>query len=388
MKKMKKQIALILAMTMAFSVTGCGSGSTDTTSAPAVSTEAATETKKEQNQETGTTTAAVASPSEAVPAGSRIGSYDVSSLDDVKLTIASSGSSSNAVYGVQVAAADAIHEATDGKLTIDCVWDGTLGSDSELIENCIAGSIPMISLSSSPLVPYIPEVGVFECPAVYSDSASAYAGIEQFEADFGPIMEAAGLKLLALGFLQFRGLSSNVEVKTPEDFSQIKIRVMENPYHIAFWTNLGAQPTPLAFSELYTSLQQGLVNSQDNPFTTLFSSKFIEVQDCWMPLTAFPFVSFRLMNLEQFNALDPEMQQAVVDFAHEDLEQEYWVQIEDDQRMYDQVAADGSLTVLEQTDEIYQATIDAAKPVWNQIADEIGADIVDAYLATAGKTRS
>ena len=77
-----------------------------------------------------------------------------------------------------------------------------------------------------------------------------------------------------------------------------------------------------------------------------------------------------------------------MDFAHEDLEQEYWVQIEDDQKMYDQVAADGSLTVLEQTDEIYQATIDAAKPVWNQIADEIGADIVDAYLATAGKTRS
>ena len=320
-----------------------------------------------------------------VPAGAHIGEYNVE--NEVKLTIASSAASSNSAYNMQANAAEAIKEATGGKVQIDCVWDGTLGNDSELIENCIAGAIPMISLASSPLVPYIPQIGVFDCPAVFPDDQSALEGIAAFEETFDPIMAEAGLKLLAMGFSQWRGLSTNVEIKTPEDFKNVKIRVMENNYHIAFWTNLGAQPTPLAFSELYTSLQQGLVNSQDNPLSGVVASKFTEVQDYWMPITAFPFVNFRLMNLAAFEALEPDAQQAVIDFAKEDLEQEYWNQIEDDQKLYEQIAAEGSMTVLDYTDEIKAALQEAGKPVWSTIADAIGADIVDAYLATAGQTR-
>ena len=195
------------------------------------------------------------------------------------------------------------------------------------------------------------------------------------------------MKLLAMGFAQWRGLSTNVEIKEPEDFKNVKIRVMENNYHIAFWNNLGAQPTPLAFSELYTSLQQGLVNSQDNPISGTVASKFVEVQDYWMSITAFPFVSFRLMNLAQFEALEPDAQQAVIDFAKEDLEQEYWVQIDDNKAKFDQIEADGSMVILEYTDEIKAAMQEAGKPVWNEIADKIGADIVDSYLASAGQSR-
>ena len=332
--------------------------------------------------------AAVSAPAlaaEPVPAGAHVGEYNVE--NEVKLTIASSAASSNTAYSVQVAAAEAVKEATGGKVQIDCVWDGTLGNDAELIENCIAGAIPMISLATSPLLPYFPQIGVFDCPAVFADDASARAGIAQFVDSFAPIFEEAGLKLLAMDFSQWRGLSSNVEIKTPDDFKNVKIRVMENQYHIAFWTNLGAQPTPLAFSELYTSLQQGLVNSQDNPLAGVVASKFTEVQDFWMPITAFPFVNVRLMNLDAFNALEADAQQAVIDFAQEDLEQEYWMQIDDNARLYEQIAAEGSMTVLEYTDEIKEALVAAGKPVWDQVAKSVGEDVVDAYLATGGQSR-
>lgn len=323
---------------------------------------------------------------EPVPAGAHVASsYKVNR--EVRLTVASSAASSNAAYTVQKNAAEAVTKASGGKVIFNVVWDGTLGNDSELIENCIAGSIPIISLASSPLVPYIPEVGVFDCPAVFTDDVSARAGIQQFQEAFGAIMEEVGLKLLAMDFSQWRGLSTNVNIQTPEDFKKVKIRVMENNYHIAFWSNLGAQPTPLAFSELYTSLQQGLVNSQDNPLAAVLASKFVEVQDYWMPITAFPFVNFRLMNLDMFNALEPEAQKAVIDFMKEDLEQEYWVQIENDKEIYAKFAEDKSITVLPYTDAIKTALTNAGRPVWNTIAKSVGADIVDKYLATAGQKR-
>ena len=293
--------------------------------------------------------------------------------------------SANADYGIQVAAAEAASEKTGGKLTITCTWDGTLGNDSELIENCRAGSIPMITLGSSPLLSYIPEIAVFDMPSVYSDAESAYEGIGQFEEAFGPIMEQAGFKLLGMGFSKFRGLSTNRNIQTPDDFKGMTIRIMENKYHTAFWTNLGASPMPLAFSELYLSLQQGLVEAQDNPLQTLYSNKFSEVQDYFMPITAFPFVNFRLMNLDQFNALPAEYQQVLIDFAHEDLYNEYLNVEKDDADTW--AAVGDSVTKLEYTDEIFQAMQEAAKPVWDSISADIGSEMCDAYLAAAGITR-
>ena len=303
-------------------------------------------------------------------------------LTEMNLIMASSASSTNESYGIQVAAAEAASEKTGGKLTIDCIWDGTLGSDSELIENCLAGSIPMISLASSPLLSYIPEIAVFDMPAVFSDAETAYEGISKFEEVFAPIMESVGFKLLGMGFYQFRGLSTNTNLQTPADFEGMSIRTMENKYHMAFWENMGCAPTPLAFSELYISLQQGLVDAQDNPFSAVYSSKFYEVQKYFMPVTVFPFVNFRLMNLEQYNALPEEYQQALVEFAQEDLYNEYeHAEVEDAnaaEKMGD------AITILTQTDEIFQAMQDAAKPVWDMIRADIGDEMCDAYLEAAG----
>lgn len=372
---MKKVFSLVLALTMIIPLAACGGHSDSTVKGTAQNTAAMEKTLSEEIKDKEHSNNAEHQYIKE--------SYNVTS--NLNLTIASSASSTNASYQGQADAANAINKATGGKITINPVWDGTLGSDSELIENCIAGSIPMISLASSPLLNYVPQVAVFDMPAVYTDREAALEGIAKFEDTMEPILEQANLKLLGMGFQQFRGLSSNKEIKTPDDFKGLKIRTMENSYHMAFWQNMGAAPTPLAFSELYLSLQQGLVDAQDNPMATLESSKFAEVQDYFMPVTVFPFVNFRLMNLDQFNALEPDAQQALIDFAHQDNYDEYVIQLEDDKRV--RAEMEDNVKFLEETPEIYSTMVEAAKPVWDQIATAVGDDLVDSYLKAAGIQR-
>lgn len=201
--KLKRILSLTLACVMALSLAACGNGGNN-------------------GNNSGT-------PNNSGASGS--GSTANNELPSVDLIIASSTASANTDYAIQVAAAEAAKEKTGGKLNITCTWDGTLGNDSELIESCRAGSIPMISLGSSALLSYIPEIAVFDMPSVYSDPESAYKGIGQFEEAFGPIMEQAGFKLLGMGFGKFRGLSTNRNIQTPADFKGMTIRIMENKYH-------------------------------------------------------------------------------------------------------------------------------------------------------------
>ena len=131
------------------------------------------------------------------------------------------------------------------------------------------------------------------------------------------------MQLIGLGFSNFRGLSTNKEIKTADDFKDMTIRVMENKYHTAFWENLGAKPTPLAFSDLYMALQQGLVQAQDNPITAVYASKFYEVQEYYMPITAFPMVNVIAINKSTYDSLPAEYQTILTQFAEAFLEQSY-----------------------------------------------------------------
>ena len=160
------------------------------------------------------------------------------------------------------------------------------------------------------------------------------------------------------------------------------IRIMENKYHQLFWQNLGANPTPMAFSELYLSLQQGLVDAQDNPIGGIYASKFYEVQDYIMRITAFPFVSFIIINEDVYNGLPEEYQKVLVEFAEDYNAKSLEVTLATEDGYVDLMEKEG-LTCLEFTPEIRDAMKAAAEPVWEQIKQDIGSEIPDALLAAA-----
>ena len=376
--KAKKILVGALSMAMVLSMVACGSGNDSTTAAAttAGSTTAAATTAAEAG------TTAAAGTTGAGNSGSGIEAIDAANLPEMELVIASSASSTNEGYGIQEALAKEVNEKTGGKLTIKLSWDGVLGGDGELAESCMAGSIEMISMATSPLLSYMPEIAVFDMPAVFASSDAAYEGVKDFKDSFQPIFNEKQMQLIGLGFSNFRGLSTNKEIKTADDFKDMTIRVMENKYHTAFWENLGAKPTPLAFGDLYMALQQGLVQAQDNPITAVYASKFYEVQDYYMPITAFPMVNVIAINKGIYDSLPAEYQTILTQFAEAFLKQSYEQNTQIEENAF--AAIGDGITTLEFTDDIFNAMQEAAKPVWESIKSDIGAEMPDAYLKAGG----
>ena len=152
----KKVVAMVLGAAMVMSMAACGGGKTaDTTTAAAADAGAGT-------------TAAVS------------GAVNTDDLPEVTLTLGSSAASSNDTYQVMVDLEKEVEEKTGGKLKINVVWDGTLGGDGELVESCMGGSVDMVSLASSPLLAYFPEIAVFDMPMVFDSTDQAAKGLSAF----------------------------------------------------------------------------------------------------------------------------------------------------------------------------------------------------------------
>lgn len=368
--KRRKWTALILAGVLACSLTACGGNSdAGTTSA---GTPAPASTAASGSTENGGTTT-----------GGGEGAYG--GLEELTMIVASSASSSLNTFTLQQQCADAIKEKTGGKLNFDLNWDGILGDDAVLTENCIAGSIPVVSLMSSALVNYVPEVGVFDCPAVFDSEEAAYQGVAAMKETLDPIFAEKGLVILGMGFQTFRALSTNRNLQKVEDFQGMSIRTLENKYHMAFWNNLGSVATPLAFSDLYLSLQQGLVEAQDNTAPAVYSNKFYEVQDYYMAVPAFMNVALVVGSKTVYDSLDPAYQECLMEFGANYVQAAYDSGSSDIKEALDKMKDD--LTVLPVTDDMLAAFKTAAKPIWDDVAAALGDDIVNRYLGTAGITR-
>ena len=355
----KKVVAMVLGAAMVMSMAACGGGKTaDTTTAAAADAGAGT-------------TAAVS------------GAVNTDDLPEVTLTLGSSAASSNDTYQVMVDLEKEVEEKTGGKLKINVVWDGTLGGDGELVESCMGGSVDMVSLASSPLLAYFPEIAVFDMPMVFDSTDQAAKGLSAFTESFQPIMREKNIELLSLGFQQFRGLSTNVEIKTPEDIKGMSIRIMENKYHQLFWQNLGANPTPMAFSELYLSLQQGLVDAQENPLDVILTNKLYEQQKYIVNTNHEPFYYGLAMNNVTWNSLPEEYQSAILDVVENIREVAYEKGIESEQAALDQMVASG-VTYVEFSDDDYAKMKEACKTsVYDVFRNYCGDELVDLAIKTA-----
>ncbi|PAU78329.1 DctP family TRAP transporter solute-binding subunit [Halomonas salipaludis] len=206
-----------------------------------------------------------------------------------------------------------VEEKTGGSLEINLYPDNQLGDDRVVLESTIFGDIDIGIASTSPLANLIPDFYLFDAPFLFLSSEEAYAALDgEIGQEILASLEGKGLKGLAFwenGFRNYTG-KSNV-VAEPSDLEGKKVRTMENRVHLAAWRALGANPTPMAFPELFTALQQGTVDAQENPLSIIDSNRFLEVQD-QVSLTQHvytPFIVF--MNLDRYNALDESERQAI-----------------------------------------------------------------------------
>ncbi|TDE37155.1 TRAP transporter substrate-binding protein [Antarcticimicrobium sediminis] len=187
----------------------------------------------------------------------------------------------NSHYGVAAEKFDEVVSAeTDGKFEFKHFPSSGLGGEREVIEGLQIGTIEATIVSSGTLANFVPETGVFDIPFLFRDLGHARRVLD------GPVgqeilakFDAVGLHALAWGEQGFRHITNNRNpITTPADVAGLKIRTMENPVHLEAFNTLGAAPTPMAWPEVISSLQQGVIDGQENPLSVIVSVKLNEVQ--------------------------------------------------------------------------------------------------------------
>ena len=212
--------------------------------------------------------------------------------------------------------AQKVDELSEGKLKLQVYHNAVLGGDVELIESCQSGDIPFVVQNTAPEVSYMPRLCLFDLPCVFEDMEQLHAVLDDtvFQHKINSIYQDAGFHLLGLADQHFRVMTCNVDLKSLDDFRGIKIRTMENSFHIDFWDALGANPTPLAFSELYVALEQHTVDAQENPYEVICSNAFYEVQDYVIQTNHLPHLLALVTNHHFYEKLSAE-ERAFVDRA-------------------------------------------------------------------------
>jgi TRAP-type transport system periplasmic protein len=176
--------------------------------------------------------------------------------------------------------ADELDKASGGKLKLRAVGAAALGSDVQMQQALIGGAQEMMVGSTATLVGIVNEMALWDTPFLFANSKEADAVLD------GPIGQKVMDKLQAKGLVGlvywengFRNLTNNKRPVTKmEDLDGIKLRVMQNTVYLDSFKTLGANAVPMAFSELFTALETKAVDGQENPYNTILSSKFFEVQ--------------------------------------------------------------------------------------------------------------
>ncbi|WP_108661223.1 TRAP transporter substrate-binding protein [Acuticoccus kandeliae] len=204
-----------------------------------------------------------------------------------------------------------LEELAPGRFKVEIFPGGSLGGEREMAESVQLGSLEMAITGTAVLGNFVPDMMIADIPFLFRDYDHARAVMD------GPVgqelmekMRQVGLVGLGFGEVGFRHITNNDHaVDGPEDMHNLKIRTMENNIHIEAFRQLGAQPTPMSWTEVLTGLEQGTIDGQENPLSIIVSAKLWETQD-YLSLTkhAFTPVAF-YMSPTFFDALSAEDQE-------------------------------------------------------------------------------
>lgn len=283
---------------------------------------------------------------------------------------------------------DIVAEKTDGKIQIQVYPNGQLGNDRELVESAQAGNVDFVVQNTAPQVNFIPELAVFDMANVFPDGKTARTVLDgPFLDTIAAEYEKAGLKLFGYADQGFRVMSTNKKIEKMEDFKGQKIRTMENPNHLEYWNALGANPTPMAFGEVYIGLQQGTIDAQENPYEVIVSAKLYEQQDYVINTNHILHLISLITNKDLYGSLPEEYQKIMDEAAAEAIQ---WARQEADNRVADRVSImeENGVEIIDLSEELYTEMQGKAAVVYESIRSKIGAELVDGILSAVEGARN
>lgn len=270
-----------------------------------------------------------------------------------------------------------IEERSGGRITAQVFPDGQIASSTqEYIGGLQNGAFDIGILNCGSWGDYTSAFAGLNMPYLYFDYDTVYALLDS---EIGQSWQQKALEdtqclPLAWFDIGFRELTCNVPVHAPSDLEGVKIRVMPDPIQTATWEALGASVTPVAYSELYTALQQGLVDAQENPPSNIVSSKVYELQD-YMVITHHNFTAtIPAAGPVFWNSLSDEdkalIQEVMIEAQNKGREQTDTLA----EGFIAQVDEDPGTEIIRLTDEELMAFQDATRSVWPMVEEQMGTE--------------
>ena len=283
----------------------------------------------------------------------------------------------NSHYGVAIDAfAKEVEKRTNGKYKVQNFYSGALGAERESIEAVQLGTLDLTMTSTGPVPNFVPEVAILDIPFLFRDYPHARSTLD------GPIGQemlgkfpAKNIQALAWGENGFRHMTNNKRpVNSPDDLKGLKMRTMENPVHMQAYKAFGIIPTPMAFTEVFTALQQGTVDGQENPLSVISAAKFEQVQK-YMTLTGHVYSpALILMNKAKWDKLSPADKQAFAEAAKEAVKANR-ARIDEDERKAVADLQSKGMTVVTNVDKSkFQATLG---PTFTEFGKKFGQANID-----------
>ncbi|MEJ8543868.1 TRAP transporter substrate-binding protein DctP [Brevibacillus borstelensis] len=210
-----------------------------------------------------------------------------------------------------------LERLTDGQLSVKIHYNNSFGGEREVFEMMGINSLHMGLISAGPMGNWVKEFNMFDLPFLFEnlDHAHAVLGGEIGDELAQKFEQAANVKILGWMENGFVSTTSNKPLAKAEDVSHMKIRVQENEVQIDTWKAYGADPTPMAWTEVFTALQQKVIDGHSNSPATIKSSKIYEVQSHVTLLEDRYSPAPLAMSKALFDSLTPEQQEAVTKAA-------------------------------------------------------------------------
>lgn len=268
-----------------------------------------------------------------------------------------------------------VKEATKGAVEIQVFPASQLGSEIDVANSLKMGTIEMGLFGTASLHPLDIHMGIEELPYAWPKRENAYAALD---GDLGKalnkIMENHGIIGLSWWEAGYRQTTNNKKpINTLADFKGLKIRVPNNAMRIETFKLLGAEPTPITFAEVFTALQQGAVDGQENPLATIQSSKLNEVQK-YLAITNHIWGSgYLAISKRAFEELSPEQQKILQEKAQVWRDKERKM-IRDSEEKLVQDLKKAGMQVTEPKPEEFKA---AEMPLWNRYEGVFGKELMD-----------
>lgn len=279
--------------------------------------------------------------------------------------------------------AELVYERTNGEIEIQVFPNSQLGGQRELLEGVQFGSIDIAMTSSAVLGNFVPNAQVIDLPFIFRDAEHVYHVVD------GPLAERLyegaekkNMKILSTWENGFRNIANTVRpVLTPDDMKGIKIRVFESQMYVDMFETMGALPTPMAMSEVFTALQQGTIDGVENAVVQMYASKYQEVIR-YMTITEHTYnPQIVTMRLDKWNKLTEEQQQIIQQAAIECRDYNRQLAAEKTGEYLEKMIEQG-VEVTYLTPEQKEKFKEKMLPIWEPYYETIGKELIDAVVNT------